>query len=405
MDKTLSQLIRISNIVGKDPSLIQGGGGNTSVKTKDGKYMYIKASGTALRDMNEQNGWRRLRLDSVLSIIKDKSIAQLDTYTREAEVVNRLLLACDDEVTSSARPSVETHLHAFLDKCVLHLHPAAVLAYACAKNGQTELEKLFKNEKLQPLWVPYTDPGFMLGKRIMKLVSNYQNHFGKKPATLFLQKHGLLISANSPDVALQLLRRVIKRCISKLRQPRAGKTKPPTQQAIARAKLCIHRAFFEATGQYATISHFYNDAIAAFWRQRDARKMLLPAALTPDELLYANGPAMWVGGAKRKKSRLGTPVDDCDSKEIAGRLASQIKKAKKPSVAFLVKGVGLFVAGKEKIAPTIREVVESSFFIRTNAFRLGGILSLNKEEQEFVNQWEPDAFRKKLANGSSEDEL
>jgi hypothetical protein len=109
--------------------------------------MYIKASGTALKDMNEQNGWRRLRLDSVLSIIKDNSIAQLDTYTRETEVVNRLLLACDDEVTGDARPSVEAHLHAFLGRCVIHLHPAAVLAYACAKNGRAELEKLFKNQK------------------------------------------------------------------------------------------------------------------------------------------------------------------------------------------------------------------------------------------------------------------
>ncbi|MBA7617962.1 hypothetical protein ES703_25280 [subsurface metagenome] len=99
MDKILSQLIRISHTVGKDTLLIQGGGGNTSVKSADGKYMYIKASGTALKDMNEQNGWRRLRLDSVRSIIKDKSIAQLDTYGREIEVVNRLLLACDDEVT------------------------------------------------------------------------------------------------------------------------------------------------------------------------------------------------------------------------------------------------------------------------------------------------------------------
>lgn len=391
MDKTLSQLIRISKAVGKDTSLIQGGGGNTSVKTKDGKHMYIKASGTALKDMNEQNGWRRLQLDLGLSIIKDKSIAQLDTCAREVEVVNQLLLACDDEVTGDARPSVEAHLHAFLDKCVIHLHPVAVLAYACAKNGRAELEKLFKNEKFPPVWVPYTDPGFILAKRIAKLIDDYQNRFGKKPAILFLQKHGLLISENSPDAALQLLREVINCCTSKLRQPKVGKIKPVTQEDIADAKLCIRRAFFEATGRHATINYFYDDAIAAFWRQKDAQKMLLPKALTPDELLYANGPAMW--------------VDDCDSKKIAGRLTSKIKKGRKPSVAFLVKGVGLFVAGTEKIAPTIRDIVESSFSIRTNAFRLGGILTLTKSEQDFINQWEPDAFRKKLASGSSEEQL
>ena len=391
MDEALEQLIRISNIVGRDASLIQGGGGNTSVKTGDGRYMYIKASGTALKDMNEQNGWRRLRLDSVLSIIKDRSIAQLDTYAREAEVTNRLLLACDDDVTGGARPSVEAHLHAFLDRCVIHLHPSAVLAYACAKTGRAESIKLFKNEKFPPLWIPYTHPGFILAGRIVKLVNNYQNRFGKKPAVLFLQKHGLLISAKASDVALRLLRRVINRCNSRLKQLKAGKTKPVSQQVIADAQFCIRRAFFEATGRHAAITHFYNDAIAAFWRQRDARKMLSSSPLTPDDLLYANGPAMW----------LGTPVDRYDSKKIAGRLNSQIKKGRKPSVAFLVKGVGLFVAGEKKVAPVVRDIVTNSFFIRANAYRMGGISGLNKAERCFINQWEADAFRRELAAGSS----
>ena len=59
---------------------------------------------------------------------------------------------------------------------------------------------------------------------------------------------------------------------------------------------------------------------------------------------------------------------------------------------------GLFVAAKDKMAVAIKEIVESSLFIRTNAFRMGGICTLNEDEQKFINQWEPDAFRKKLAN-------
>ena len=391
MDKALAALIRISNVTGKDPTLVQGGGGNTSVKTEDGKYMYIKASGTPLKDMNERQGWRRMRLEPVLAIIKDKSIAKLDVQKRETEVVNRLLFACDDEVTSEARPSVETHLHAFLDKCVIHLHPVAVGAYVNAKNGKAELEKLFKDAKFPPVWVPYTDPGFMLAKRIANVIDNYQNRFGKKPAVLFLQKHGLLISANSPDAALRLLRKVINHCAGKLKQPKAGKTKPPTQEVIADIKLRIRRAFYEATGQYAMISYFYDDDIAAFWRQKDAQKLLSPSALTPDELLYANGPPMW--------------VEDCVPKKITRRLTSKIRKGEKPPVAFLVKGAGLFVAGTEKIATTVRDIVKNSFVIRTNASCLGGILTLNKAEQDFINQWEAEAFRKKLASGASQGEL
>lgn len=116
--------------------------------------------------------------------------------------------------------------------------------------------------------------------------------------------------------------------------------------------------------------------------------MLSSGVLTPDELLYANGPAMW--------------VTRCDSTAIAARLRTQIKNGLNPSAAFLVKDVGLFVAGSEKIAPAVRDIVASSLFVRTNAFRLGGICGLNKRQQNFINQWETDAFRRKLADGSSE---
>ncbi|MHC4649107.1 MAG: class II aldolase/adducin family protein, partial [Planctomycetota bacterium] len=272
MDKALLQLIRISHAVGKDSSLVQGGGGNTSVKTEDGRYMYIKASGTALRDMSEKQGWRRIRLDSALSIMKDKSIARLDTFAREAEIVSRLQLACDDKVTGEARPSVEAHLHAFLDRCVIHLHPVAVLSYACAKKGRGELEKLLGQEEFPPLWVPYTDPGFTLAGKVARLIEGYRQQYNRKPSILVLEKHGLLISANSPDGALRLVRKVISRCLGKLKQPKAGKIKAVSEKVILDAKLCLRRAFFEATGRYAAISYYCNDAVAAFWREKDASK-------------------------------------------------------------------------------------------------------------------------------------
>jgi len=407
MDKALSELIKISSAVGRDGALVQGGGGNTSVKTADGKYMYIKASGTALKAMDARQGWRRMRLDSVRSIIKDKSIAKLDVQRRETEVVNRLLLACDDKVGGDARPSLEAHLHAFLDRCVIHLHPNAVGAYVNAKNGKAQLERLFKTENrkskignsLPPLWIPYPGLGYMLAKKLAKQVGDYQSRFGSMPAIIFLHKHGLLVSAKTVNAALQLVRSVIKRCDSKLRQPRAKKVKPVNRQLITDTKLCIRRAFFEATGEYTMVSHFYDKPVAAFWHQKDARKMLSAGVLTPDELLYANGPAMW--------------VEDCVPEKIARRLTSQIEKGEKPSMAFLVtctersrrKGVGLFIAAGENFAPAVRDVVSSSFFIRTNAHRMGGIVGLNKGERAFINQWETDAFRRKLATGQTDGEL
>lgn len=397
MDTALLELIKISNETGVDPTLVQGGGGNTSVKTSDGKYMYIKASGTALRDMNAKEGWRRLRLDLARSVVKDESIAQMEPQSREPEVVNRLLSACDDNVKTVARPSVEAHLHAWLDKCVIHLHPSAAGAYVNASNGKAKLERLFKDETLPPLWVPYTDPGYMLARRIARLVERYQAQYGKTPGILFLEKHGLFITASTAGDALKLVRRVIEQCNSKLKQPKAGKPKPVSQELIDEVKACIERGYAEGTGEKAMIWHYYDNAIEGFCRQSDAKKML-SGSLTPDELVYSNGPAMWVELQKGGKSRSGAAAK-CNSGSIARRLRRQIENGRKPSVAFLVKGVGLFVAGTEKMAPTVRDIVLYSIFIRTNAARMGGIRTLSKRQEDFISNWESEAFRKKLATG------
>jgi len=400
MDKALADLIRISNGTGKDSTLVQGGGGNTSVKTADGKYMYIKASGTALKDMNKKEGWRRIRLDAVLSVIRDKQLAKLDAGTREPEVVDRLLLACDDDVKTGVRPSVESHLHAFLDKCVIHLHPIVVAAYVNAKNGKAELEKLFRNSGtaikdvgspeflIPPLWVPYTDPGFMLATKIANLVDDYQKQYAKKPAVMILEKHGLFVTAGTADSALRLVRKVIKLCSSKLKEPKVRKTKPPANRDITAAKSAIRKAVFDATGQDVPISYFSTtEPVAAFMARKDAEKLLATPALNPDELVYANGSAMW--------------VEKCDVNTITRKLKALVKGGQKPAAAFIVKGLGIFVAADKKTAPIIAEITEGSLRIRMWATKFGGILALTRRQQDFINNWEAEAFRKKLASGQT----
>ncbi|MBW8035700.1 MAG: SDR family NAD(P)-dependent oxidoreductase, partial [Planctomycetes bacterium] len=390
MNKALADLIRISNAAGKNPSFVQGGGGNTSIKTDDGKFMYIKASGTALKDMNPKKGWRRIKLAPVISLMQDESLAKLPVHTREPEVVNRLLLACDDNVTDGSRPSVEAHLHAYLGKCVIHLHPSAVGAYVNAKGGKAKLERLFKDLKKPFLWVPYADPGYMLAKKITELTAKYEENFQVKPQVIFLEKHGLFISASSPNSSLQLTKKVTKKCSDRLKHPTSVKARPVQNIRIQQAAMRIRKAFYDACGDYGSVSYFTNDTIASFLRRKDCKR-LLRGVLTPDELFYSNGPALW--------------LENLDAKKITAKIRAFIDKGQKPPIAFLVKGLGLFAAGKKMKAITVRDIVTSSLFIRTNADRLGSIAALNKRQQDFINKWRSETFRKTFAAGVGVDDL
>jgi len=392
MDKALADLIKISTTTGKDPQLVLGGGGNTSVKTADGRYMYIKASGTALKDMNAERGWRRLRIESVLSILSDKTLGKMDAIRRETEVVNRLLFSCDDSVTGGARPSVEAHLHALLDTHVIHLHPLVVAAYVSARKGRAALDNVFANERIIPLWVPYTDPGYMLARKIARLVGEYQQEHGRKPSVLFLEKHGLFVTAGSADTAIRLVRQVIALCTNGLRPLKSGKVALASAASITAAKLAIRKAVFEATGQYLPVSHYpTHEAVATFMAHRKATKLLATPALNPDELVYANGSAMW--------------VETVRAEAIARRIRSLAEREQKTPAAFVVKGLGLFVAAEKNVAGLIADITDTSLKVRMHAAQMGGVLALTRREQDFINNWESEAFRKKLVSSEGPGEL
>lgn len=391
MNKALAELIRISNTVGKDETLVQGGGGNTSVKTSDGKYMFVKASGTALKDMDTKSGWRRVNVEFILSMLSDNSLAKMEAGKREIEIVNRLNAFCDDDISTNVRPSVEAILHAILDKCVIHLHPDVVGAYVNAKNGKTILYKLFKHMNMPPLWVSYTDPGFSLAKKTSKQVCEHQKVYKSKPEIIFLEKHGLFVCGSTANSVLELTDSIIKVCRQRLKAIRPVPVKSVDTEKINEIKLSIRNAFFEVTGERRFVSYFNDEIISGFSRKKNAKSLLSFPALTPDELVYANGSPLWL----EKVERAG----------IIKILKSQAAKGKKLSSALLVKGIGLFAVDDLKIASVVRDIAKSSFFVRANAAEMGGINSLNKRQRDFINNWEAEAFRKSVASGTSENTL
>jgi len=369
MDRALVELVRVSNSVGKDRSLVLGGFGNTSVKTRDGKYMYIKASGTALKNVTCKVGWRRLKVDSVLAILKDKSLARIRVEKRESKVARGLLSACDDKVKRDVRPSIESGFHAILDRCVIHLHPAVVLAYACAKGGRAKVERLFGKEKFAPLWVPYTNPGYALAKRIEKLVGDYKSRHRRGPAIIFLQNHGLLVTADSANAALALVRKVVNTCGRGLKRPRVVTVRAASPEAIAEAISAIREVFFRATGKCVIIRHFLDEGIAGFMARSDAARLCVLPAVTPDELVYAGGSAVWFDGLDRRK--------------ILNKLNRQIAGGRKIPSCFLVKPLGLFMAGQAQ-PQFVKDVVSTYLLVRSFAAKLGGIHFLNKRQREFI---------------------
>jgi len=386
MQTELEHLIRISNTLAVDKSLVVGTGGNTSAKTFDGKYMYIKASGTALKDMDADYGWRRLSIKSVLAILQNESLAFLEASQREIKLAELLKLSCDDEVKNNLRASVESTLHVILDKYVIHLHALDVLCYACAKNGKAKISELFIDEQYPPLWVDYADPGFSLSVAVFKETKNYHSRYGIKPAVMILEKHGLIVADADPDGALKLVHNVVNRCRSKLKTPWdnsqvESKTKDPDS-----AKKNIQKAIAKVFSKDVPISHFANQTITAFTSRKDAKELLAIPALTPDEMGFVNRPVLW--------------LQEPDYKTTAEKLRDLLDENKNLPVAFLSPSDGLFVVGKKGFAEITQEVITGSLFVRMNANDMGGLNPLTGRQRSFIENWEGEKFRVKMAEKS-----
>jgi NAD(P)-dependent dehydrogenase (short-subunit alcohol dehydrogenase family) len=286
---------------------------------------------------------------------------------------------------------VESHLHALLGRCVVHLHPVAVGAYVCAKRGREALEALFAGDDPPPVWVPYTNPGYLLARKVSRVIDSYRRRYGAAPRVMFLQKHGLLVTAEEPEEVLALVRRVIETCSAGL--PPRGAVRPaaPAAQDITAAQRAVRRAVWEATGQHTAVRQFLDDDLAWFLAHPEAARLASLPPLTPDELAYGGNSALW--------------VDQADASAIARRLKRQMARGERPSASFLMKDVGLLVSGTDRTIPIIRDVVTAALLVRGYATAAGGPNPLTKAQRAFVARWEGERYRRELATGAQEGEL
>lgn len=186
MKTELSQLAAVSRRLGADVCFVQGGGGNTSLKARDGDVMYIKASGVNLAAIEADTGF--------LPIDKNRLINGLKACRSEADY-NALLSDCllIGEETRH-RPSIESGFHALLGQCVLHSHSIWVNLLTCAAEGRDLLAQIIP----EALWVDYVTPGLPLTLAIADHLAQTNT------SIIFLQNHGLIVSADTPEAAYAL---------------------------------------------------------------------------------------------------------------------------------------------------------------------------------------------------------
>ncbi len=375
MDTTLSDLIDISRYYGSNKDYVIAGGGNTSYKNE--QHIWIKASGTNLADITAE-GFAVLDR-KILKEIYTRHYSS-DVVTREAEVKADLYKALLPGI--HVRPSVETSLHEIINYAyVVHTHPTLVNAITCSKKAGETIQNLFGNNVL---FIPYTDPGYILFSKVRELLESWRKDHTEDPRLIFLENHGVFVAANSVDEIRQLYDMIevkIKDQISRL--PETKSLEVP--QNIIRILPALRMLFSERQIKLAQIR---NNTLVQHFIQDDKHFAGVSLPFTPDQIVYCKARPLFL-----KEQEPEAIINECISKK-----AAYCKKYGYEPKIIGLKNYGI-IAVEDTIqsVDTLHEVFEDWMKISYLSENFGGPQFMTEQSITFIDNWEVENYRRKVA--------
>ena len=369
--KELENLVAVSRKYGADSRFVIAGGGNTSYK--DEKHLWVKASGHALATIDE-NGFAVLDR-SLLAPMGTRQYSA-DVNEREAQVKEDLALA---NLTRDRRPSVETSLHDCMDYAyVVHLHPTLVNALMCSNKAQECCRELFPDA----LYIEYTDPGYTLFRKVYDRLQECKKATGRQPQVIFLQNHGVFVGAGTTeeiDAIYAGMMEKLEACVKPLPEGES-----PVCDCVTELIPAIRQILSRGGRGLKTLKITSNALVD--WVLENADKVKRP--FTPDIIVYC----------KSEYLVLNADVQEAEEKIEA----FTARRGYTPKV-LLIKGVGLVAVGDHaKNADIISEVFLDAAKVAFYAQSFGGEHGMEPAWIDFIDNWEVENYRRKVASGASQ---
>lgn len=374
----IENLIAISRHYGADSRFVIAGGGNTSFKNQE--KLWVKASGSSLATISE-DGFAVLDREK-LRVLSQRSYSS-DSAEREEQVKTDLENAC---LSKGRRPSVETSMHNAIGfSYVVHLHPTLVNGLMCSNNAASDLRRLFGEKAL---YVPYTDPGYVLFKVVEDSIAAHRKAFGEEPAVIWLQNHGIFVAADSINEIKRIYNETIDTLARAITIPLPSEARPSApgvEQTLPGLRMILSGAGLKTLKlrTNALVEHFAGN------EENQAR---IARPFTPDAIVYCKSNLVF--------------LNDADPESLLAHAAKAIpafhaKYGYLPKV-LVIKGLGLVAVGDNAAqCDIILDVFEDAMKIAFLAASFGGEHPMTPAQVDFIDNWEVENYRRAVAAGGA----
>lgn len=273
-----------SRLLGGEHALVMHGGGNTSVKVREGgeEILYVKGSGADLGQVGVAD-FAPVRLAEVRRLI------ELDALEND-----RLVAAFCAALKNPAapRPSIETLLHAVLPfPWVEHTHADAVLAVADTVDGEARLREAFG---AAVVIVPYRHSGFELAKACHEV---FMRDASAETVGMVLMHHGLFAFGHSARESYGNMIGLVSRAEEYLKERQAwdiplgfeagGGSREASGGASCLELAALRRDISRAAGAPLVLAAFTDPFSLAFARRPDLPSLACRGPATPHHAVFA----------------------------------------------------------------------------------------------------------------------
>ena len=274
---------------------------------------------------------------------------------------------------------METSLHNLIAyRYVIHTHPTLVNAVMCSRHAREEVLERFGSDAL---YVEYTDPGFILFKKLQERIRDYRGRNGKSPQIIFLQNHGVFVGADTIEEIRSLYSSIDARIKMGKDQVLPSSTRSDYNSEVTEALAYYYgtRGMLTRSVRFDLVEHFTQDL---------DHYLKVSKPFSPDIIVYCKSNYLF----------LGKGIDP----ELVAAACEQFEETNgyPPRVVLEEEGGLIAVEENLKSVETVLEVYTDMMKISYLSERFGGPHFMTSEQITFIDNWEVEHYRRKIAKGT-----
>lgn len=378
-----------SRLLGRDPSLVLHGGGNTSVKItqknilgEEEEILYVKGSGWDLETI-DRAGFAPVRMRHLLAL------ARLERLS-DPEMVNELRTNTID--AAAPTPSVEAILHAVLPhKYVDHTHSDTLVTVTNTERGLERIKEIYGDSVVI---IPYVMPGFDLAR---DCALRFARDAGPNTIGMVLLNHGIFSFGATARESYERMIALVDRAERYLQNQNAWTFSLPTVKpaplSSRRELAALRTELSRRAGTPLIVSWQDDEKSRAFTAHPEVARIAQQGPATPDHVIRT-----------KRLPLIGRDIDGYvqayrDYFDTHAAAAREPKTMLDPTPRVILdQDWGMAAVGHTaKDAAIVRDIYDHTIDVIMRAEALGGYRALSSRDLFDMEYW--DLEQAKLRKG------